>query len=58
MQREVSHLFRGLVDAFEVDSLLAERGHGNLRLVDNGVVNRRSPALAGLAHVRAITSCR
>jgi hydroxymethylpyrimidine pyrophosphatase-like HAD family hydrolase len=52
VQREVSHLFRGLVDAFEVDSLLAERGHGNLRLVDNGVVNRRSPALADLPHVR------
>ena len=24
--REVSHLFRGLVDAFEADALLAERG--------------------------------
>jgi hydroxymethylpyrimidine pyrophosphatase-like HAD family hydrolase len=51
-EREVSHLFRGLVDAFEVDALLAEQGHGDLRLVDNGVVNRRSPALAELPHVR------
>jgi hydroxymethylpyrimidine pyrophosphatase-like HAD family hydrolase len=51
-EREVSHLFRGLVDAFEVDRLLAEHGHGDLRLVDNGVVNRRSPALAELPHVR------
>jgi hypothetical protein len=50
--REVSHLFRGLVDALEVDRLLVERGHENLRLVDNGVVNRRSEALAGLPHVR------
>jgi phosphoglycolate phosphatase len=50
--REVSHLFRGLVDAQEVDLLLAEHGHGNLRLVDNGVVNRRSEALAKLDHVR------
>jgi hydroxymethylpyrimidine pyrophosphatase-like HAD family hydrolase len=50
--REVSHLFRGLVDAEEVDLLLAEHGHENLRLVDNGVVNRRSPALAELEHVR------
>jgi phosphoglycolate phosphatase len=50
--REVSHLFRGLVDASEVDALLAENGHDGLRLVDNGVVNRRSPALAGLPHVR------
>jgi len=52
VQREVSHLFRGLVDAVEVDELLAARGHGDLRLVDNGVVNRRSPALAELSHVR------
>jgi hydroxymethylpyrimidine pyrophosphatase-like HAD family hydrolase len=51
-EREVSHLFRGLVDALEVDRLLAEHGHGDLRLVDNGVVNRRSPALAALPHVR------
>lgn len=51
--RDVSHLFRGLVDAFEADALLAEHGHGNLRLVDNGVVHRRSPALEGLPQVRA-----
>jgi phosphoglycolate phosphatase len=52
--REVSHLFRGLVDAEEVDLLLAEHGHENLRLVDNGVVSRgRSSALvAELEHVR------
>jgi phosphoglycolate phosphatase len=52
VEREVSHLFRGLVEALEVDRLLAERGHGNLRMVDNGVVNRRSQALAALPHVR------
>jgi hydroxymethylpyrimidine pyrophosphatase-like HAD family hydrolase len=52
VDREVSHLFRGLVDAAEADTLLAEHGHENLRLVDNGVVNRRSPALAKLPHVR------
>jgi hydroxymethylpyrimidine pyrophosphatase-like HAD family hydrolase len=50
--REVSHLFRGLVDAFEVDRLLAERGHDDLRLVDNGAVSRRSSALAELPQVR------
>lgn len=50
--REVSHPFRGLVDAAEVDALLVEHGHANLRLVDNGVINRRSPALAALDHVR------
>jgi phosphoglycolate phosphatase len=52
VDREVSHLFRGLVDALEVDALLAEHGHEHLRLVDNGVVNRRSPALSSLPHVR------
>jgi hydroxymethylpyrimidine pyrophosphatase-like HAD family hydrolase len=52
LDREVSHLLRGLVDAFEVDALLAEHGHEDLRLVDNGVVNRRSSALADLPHVR------
>jgi hydroxymethylpyrimidine pyrophosphatase-like HAD family hydrolase len=50
--REVSHLFRGLVDAGEADALLAEHGLGHLRLVDNGVVHRRSPALADLPQVR------
>jgi phosphoglycolate phosphatase len=50
--REVSHLFRGLIDAFEADALLAAHGHADLRLVDNGVVSRRSPALAELPHVR------
>ena len=51
--REVSHLFRGLVDAFEVDELLARRGFDSLRLVDNGVVHRRSEKLAALPQVRA-----
>jgi len=51
--REVSHLFRGQVDAFEADELLARRGFDGLRLLDNGVVHRRSPALAGLSQVRA-----
>jgi len=51
--REVSHLFRGLVDAAEVDVLLEREGHGGLRLVDNGGVHRRSPALVELEAVRA-----
>lgn len=50
--REVSHLFRGLVDAQEADRLLAGEGHADLRLVDNGAVSRRSAALAELAYVR------
>jgi phosphoglycolate phosphatase len=52
LHREVSHLFRGLVDAGEADALLAEHGYAHLRMVDNGVVHRRSQALAGLDHVR------
>ncbi len=36
MDREVSHLFRGDVDAGEANRLLADAGHGDLRLVDNG----------------------
>jgi phosphoglycolate phosphatase len=51
-EREVSHLFRGLVDAGEADRLLAEHGYDGLRLVDNGAVSRRSPALEGLEQVR------
>jgi hydroxymethylpyrimidine pyrophosphatase-like HAD family hydrolase len=43
--REVSHLFRGLVDAFEADELLAEHGHEHLRLVDNGAIHRRMPGI-------------
>ena len=47
--REVSHLFRGLVDAFEADELLARRGHEGLRLVDNGSSHR---SMEGLDQVR------
>jgi phosphoglycolate phosphatase len=36
VDREVSHLFRGLVDAREANRLLADEGHAGLRLVDNG----------------------
>jgi hypothetical protein len=45
LDREVSHLFRGSVDTAEADELLRSRGHGNLRLVDNGAIRRRSPTL-------------
>jgi hydroxymethylpyrimidine pyrophosphatase-like HAD family hydrolase len=39
--REVSHLFRGQVDAAEADALLVEGGHAALRLVDNGTMHPR-----------------
>jgi hypothetical protein len=42
--REISHLFRGTVNAAEADALLAENGHGNLRLVDNGGVHAPAEA--------------
>ncbi len=51
--REVSHLFRGLVDAGEADDLLREAGHGGLRLVDNGTVRSPSAALSDLGPLRA-----
>jgi phosphoglycolate phosphatase len=38
VDREVSHLFRGLVDAREANRMLAEAGHADLRLVDNGEI--------------------
>jgi hypothetical protein len=43
--RLFSHLFRGEVDLGEVEAALGEAGHGHLRLVDNGITERRSPDL-------------
>jgi hydroxymethylpyrimidine pyrophosphatase-like HAD family hydrolase len=43
--RHFSHLFRGNVDLADVHLLLAEHGHGDLRLVDNGITGRRSETL-------------
>ena len=50
--REVSHRFRGLVDAAEADALLAEHGFGNLRLVDNGAMHAGTHTLGDLPQVR------
>jgi HAD superfamily hydrolase (TIGR01484 family) len=36
--REVSHVFRGSVDAREANQLLQAKGHSTLRLVDNGEI--------------------
>ncbi|MCW2953712.1 MAG: sucrose-6F-phosphate phosphohydrolase [Conexibacter sp.] len=52
LRRDVSHLFRGLVDPAEVEARLRTEGIEGLRLVDNGVVHRHSPALAELPQVR------
>ncbi|HEX7299239.1 MAG TPA: hypothetical protein VF257_09535 [Solirubrobacteraceae bacterium] len=51
--REVSQLLRGLIDVSEADALLAEHGHTELRLVDNGRSYRHSPALDALPAVHA-----
>jgi hydroxymethylpyrimidine pyrophosphatase-like HAD family hydrolase len=51
VDREVSHLLRGSVDAFEADALLAAHGHEGLRLIDNGVL--RSADDPGSEQVRA-----
>jgi phosphoglycolate phosphatase len=62
--REVSHLFRGLVDAGEANELLGAEGHSDLRLVDNGEIEDglhafhlipavSSKAAAVSAHMRA-----
>jgi hydroxymethylpyrimidine pyrophosphatase-like HAD family hydrolase len=40
--REISHLFRGLVDLDEVHGLFADAGLEWLRLVDNGVVHEHA----------------
>ena len=50
--REVSHLFRGLVDTAAANEALAEGGHEVLRLVDNGTITRGETALdvAGTPH--------
>jgi hydroxymethylpyrimidine pyrophosphatase-like HAD family hydrolase len=49
-QRDVSHLFRGLVDLDEVHALFEEKGLGWLRMLDNGVVHEHmAPLTAGQA---------
>jgi hypothetical protein len=45
LDREVSHLFRGLVDSREAGELLAAEGHAHLRLVDNGQISRSETSL-------------
>jgi 3-deoxy-D-manno-octulosonate 8-phosphate phosphatase KdsC-like HAD superfamily phosphatase len=49
-ERQLSHLFRGLVDVGDANSVLAERGHGDLRFLDNGAIVRPMDGLDGPAH--------
>jgi hydroxymethylpyrimidine pyrophosphatase-like HAD family hydrolase len=49
-ERQLSHLFRGLVDVREANTLLAEHGHDDLRFLDNGAIVRPMEGLEGRAH--------
>ena len=52
VDRQVSHLMRGLVDASEANEFLAAQGHAGLRLVDNGAIAPKGslPDLEGPPH--------
>jgi len=58
--REVSHVFRGLVDAGEANELLAAEGHSALRLVDNGEIGPGTHTFhlipAGVSKARAVAA--
>jgi hydroxymethylpyrimidine pyrophosphatase-like HAD family hydrolase len=41
--RELSHLFRGEADVAAANALLAERGHDDVRFLDNGAISRPMP---------------
>jgi hydroxymethylpyrimidine pyrophosphatase-like HAD family hydrolase len=51
--REVSHLFRGVVDLEDARALLDRNGLGWLRLLDNGVVRAQAEQMPGLPLVHA-----
>ncbi len=58
--REVSHVFRGSVDARDANELLAAEGHSVLRLVDNGEIAPRTHTFhlipAGVSKARAVAA--
>ena len=45
--RELSLLMRGRVDVAEANALLRERGHQDLRFLDNGAIGRRLEGIDG-----------
>jgi phosphoglycolate phosphatase len=49
LDREISHLMRGTIDARDANELLERNGFGHLRLVDNGAIAPR-PQLEGRPH--------
>jgi phosphoglycolate phosphatase len=48
--RELSLLMRGRVDVVEANELLRERGHEDLRFLDNGAIGRPMEGVDGPAH--------
>jgi phosphoglycolate phosphatase len=48
--RVLSHLFRGKVEVEDANRLLADEGHDDLRLLDNGAIGREMPAVEGPTH--------
>jgi len=52
VDREVSHLFRGLVDPFEAEGTMRKAGIDGLRLVDNGAIGYH-PTLPDIEHPHA-----
>ena len=58
--REVSHVFRGLVDTREANDLLEAEGHSALRFVDNGEIGPGTHTFhlipAGVSKARAVAA--
>jgi phosphoglycolate phosphatase len=58
--REVSHVFRGLVDVREANELLGAEGHSALRFVDNGEIGPGTHTFhlipAGVSKARAVAA--
>lgn len=48
--RELSLLFRGKVDSADVNDLLVQAGHTDLRFLDNGAIGRRMEGIEGRTH--------
>ena len=48
--RQLSLLMRGRVDVAEVNALLDEHGHEDLRFLDNGAIGRRMEGIEGHTH--------
>jgi phosphoglycolate phosphatase len=48
--RELSLLMRGKVDVAEANRLIADRGHADLRFLDNGAIGRRMDGVEGPTH--------